>query len=86
MGSDGELENARHILQWIEKTTQDVFTKRDAHKAMQARFKKADDLEPALKILMEHGYIRQVDRDETKGPGRPPSPSFEVNPLGQKLQ
>ena len=46
------------------------------------RFPKATDLDPALALLEEHGYLRRVDADPS-GPkgGRPPSPRFLVNPL-----
>ena len=41
----------------------------------------ATDLDPALALLEEHGWLRRVDAD-SRGPkgGRPPSPRFLVNP------
>ncbi len=81
MGSDGRINDAKYVLRWIEKNDKKPFTKRDAHNAMQGRFKRVEDLEPALKILHECGYIRELQADDRKGPGRKPSPVFEVNPL-----
>jgi replicative DNA helicase len=82
MGADPRVEDARWLLDWISRTNQVQFSRRDAHQAARGRFRKAIDLEPALALLEEHGWLRRVDADPT-GPkgGRPPSPRFLVNPL-----
>ena len=83
MGADPRIEDARCLLDWISRTNQVQFTRRDAHRAApRGRFSKATDLDPTLGLLEEHGYLRRVDADAS-GPkgGRPPSPRFLVNPL-----
>jgi replicative DNA helicase len=82
MGADPCLDDARWLLDWINRTNQSQFSRRDAHQAARGRFRKATDLEPALGLLEEHGWLRRVDADPV-GPrgGRPPSPRFLVNPL-----
>jgi hypothetical protein len=83
MGADPRVDDARWLLDWINRTGQAQFTRRDAHRAApQGRFPKATDLDPALALLEEHGWLRRVDAD-SPGPkgGRPPSPRFLVNPL-----
>jgi replicative DNA helicase len=83
MGADPRIEDARWLLDWISRTHQAQFTRRDAHHAApRGRFPKATDLDPALALLEEHGWLRRVDAD-SPGPkgGRPPSPRFLVNPL-----
>jgi hypothetical protein len=82
MGADPRIDDARWLLDWIARTGQQQFTRRDAHQATRGRFRKAADLEPALALLEEHGWVRRVDADPA-GPkgGRPPSPRFLVNPL-----
>ena len=83
MGADPRVDDARWLLDWIARTGQTQFTRRDAHRAApQGRFPKATNLDPALSLLEEHGYLRRVDADPS-GPkgGRPPSPRFLVNPL-----
>jgi len=83
MGADPRTDDARWLLDWIARTGQVQFTRRDAHHAApRGRFPKATDLDPALSLLEEHGYLRRVDADPS-GPkgGRPPSPRFLVNPL-----
>jgi len=82
MGADPRIDDARWLLDWITRTSQVQFSRRDAHQAARGRFRKATDLEPALALLEEHGWLRRVDVDPP-GPrgGRPPSPRFLVNPL-----
>jgi len=82
MGADPRVDDARWLLDWISRTGQSYFSRRDAHQAARGRFRKAADLEPALALLEEHGWLRRVDADPVgaKG-GRPPSPRFLVNPL-----
>jgi hypothetical protein len=83
MGADPRLDDARWLLDWLGRTGLVQFTRRDAHHAApRGRFPKATDLDPALALLQEHGYLRRVDADPS-GPkgGRPPSPRFLVNPL-----
>jgi replicative DNA helicase len=82
MGTDPRVDDARWLLDWISRTKQVQFSRRDAHQAARGRSRKATDLEPALALLEEHGWLRRVDADPA-GPkgGRPPSPRFLVNPL-----
>jgi hypothetical protein len=83
MGADPRLDDARWLLDWISRTGQAQFTRRAAHQAApRGRFPKATNLDPALALLEEHGYLRRLDADPpgAKG-GRPPSPRFLVNPL-----
>jgi hypothetical protein len=83
MGADPRVDDARWLLEWINRTNLTQFTRRDAHAAApRGRFPKATSLDPALSLLEEHGYLRRVDADPA-GPkgGRPPSPRFLVNPL-----
>jgi replicative DNA helicase len=83
MGADPRTDDARWLLEWINRTDQAQFSRRDAHAAApRGRFRKAADLEPALTLLEEHGWVRRVDADPP-GPkgGRPASPRFLVNPL-----
>jgi replicative DNA helicase len=85
MGTDSRLEDARWLLDWIDRTGRSQFSRRDAHRAApRGRFAKATDLEPALRLLEEHGYLRRVDpapSQDPRGRGRPASPRFLVNPL-----
>jgi hypothetical protein len=85
MGADPRVDDARWLLDWISRTDQAQFTRRDAHQAApRGRFPKATNLDPALTLLQEHGYLRRVDAGPSRDPhgrGRPASPRFLVNPL-----
>jgi hypothetical protein len=84
MGADPRIEDARWLLDWISRSSLAQFSRRNAHQAARGRFRKATDLEPALRLLEEHGYLRRVDPEPSQDPhgrGRPASPRFVVNPL-----
>ena len=82
IGANPASEPARVVVRWIEKTGTTVFTKRDCWQGTRGgAIGKTDDLDPALEMLTEHGYIREEQREEQRaGPGRKPSPRYEVNP------
>jgi hypothetical protein len=82
MGADPALADARYLLDWIERTATERFTRRELFTALpRGRFPKVDALDPALELLEAHGYLRRAAQPAPKGPGRPPSPTYEVNPL-----
>jgi replicative DNA helicase len=85
MGADPRIDDARWLLDWIQRGGRVQFSRRDAHMAApRGRFRKAADLDPPLTLLKEHGYLRRVDPEPARDPhgrGRPASPRFLVNPL-----
>jgi replicative DNA helicase len=82
MGSDSRVEDAKYILRWIERKGCEWFTKREAFEGTKGRFDTVSDLETGLEVLIEHGYVREdPDQPLHRGPGRKPSPRYEVNPL-----
>jgi replicative DNA helicase len=81
MGADAVVEQAKRILRWIEHGGLSRFTKRDVHQGMRGRFKRTEELDAPLTLLIDHGYVRKRPQPKHDGPGRPPSPVFEVNPL-----
>jgi replicative DNA helicase len=82
MGADPRIDDARWLLDWINRTGHQQFTRRDAHQAGRGRFRKASDLDSPLALLEEHGYLRRAETDQANPRGgRPASPRFRVNPL-----
>jgi replicative DNA helicase len=85
MGADARVDDARWLLEWIERTGRELFTRREAHMAAsRGRFAKATDLDAPLGLLVEHGYLRRADPKPSRDPhgrGRPPSPRYLINPL-----
>jgi hypothetical protein len=81
MGADPAVADAQALLDWITRTDRTSFSKRDAHYDNRSRFTKAADVDPPLRLLVNHGYIRprEVAKGRPTG-GRPPSPFYDVNP------
>ena len=80
MGADPVIADAKHLLTWITREEKTHFTKRDAFEGTKGRFRRVEAMEPALRLLTEHGYIRQRELENRAGPGRKPSPIYDVNP------
>ena len=81
MGTDPLVDDARHVLAWIERSQTDRFTKRDLFTALsRGRFRKAADLDPVLNLLTGHGFLRPISAPERRGAGRAPSPAWLVHP------
>jgi replicative DNA helicase len=81
MGADPLVDDARHVLSWIERTQTERFTKRDLFSALsRRRFRKAGDLDPVLNLLVGHGYLATAPTTERRGAGRTPSPAWLVHP------
>jgi len=80
MGGDPVASEAAYILGWIKGQGGQSFTKREAFHAMRGRFKRVSAMEPALSLLIDHFFIRALLDESDRGPGRKPSPVYEVNP------
>ena len=80
IGADPAVEGARLVLRWIEKTGAKAFTKQQCYQGCKGTLKRADDLNPVLSLLCDHGYLREIEAPERVGPGRKPASSYEVNP------
>jgi len=74
------LDGAQYVLRWIKRKGLSRFTKSEAQHHGKRRFPKADEIDSALADLVERGYIRPRP-SVTVGPGRPPSPAYDVNPV-----
>ena len=86
MGADPVMAEAKHLLAWITREGKQRFTKRDAFEGTKGRFRRVEAMEPGLKLLMEHGFIRQCEPGQRLGPGRKPSPTYEVNPYAHNAR
>lgn len=85
IGADPEIAHAQRILAWIERSGLTRFSQRDAWQATRGYFKKAAELEAPLRLLRDHGYLRE-ERPERSGPGRPSGAIFLVNPYSRNSQ
>ncbi|MCU7803185.1 MAG: DUF3987 domain-containing protein [Candidatus Thiodiazotropha sp. (ex Lucinoma borealis)] len=80
MGADPSINDAQHVLEWIQRERITEFSVRDVHAVHRSRFEKSRDIQPCLNILEERGYIQLCHDTEYKGSGRKPSPRYVVNP------
>ncbi len=80
MGADPVIAEARHILRWIEREAVSEFQKRAAYQGTKSYFKTVEKMSPGLELLIQHGYIRERMSERPSGRGRPPSPTYDVNP------
>ncbi len=80
MGADEGVAEARYIWSRIVNGGQTEISKRDLFRLCRGRFKKAENMEAPLHILVEYGYLRIEDL-ERDGAGRKASPLVKINPL-----
>ena len=67
LAADPAVADARVVLDWLERTDAEAFTRRDCHRGLESRFPKANDLDPALRVLADRGWVRTVE-SPTSGP------------------
>ena len=86
MGESQEVKDAKYILKRIDNTGQTEITKRDLYQLCKNKegFEQVERMDPALKLLADHGYLRT---EKVKTGGRP-TEKVVLNPeyLAQKPQ
>jgi hypothetical protein len=82
MSTDQATARAHAVWDWVERTGTVRFTARDAFSTLtRSKFPKMADLEPALAVLEQYGYLRKLPAPPTNARGgRPPAPAYETNP------
>lgn len=80
MGLDPATEAAKHILGWIRRNGMNEFTARDCHRGVMGRYPKASEVAAGLAVLDERAFIFPAGGEEKRGPGRPASQLYRVNP------
>jgi replicative DNA helicase len=71
--------NARAVLAWITTNGTDTIKRRDLLRAFNGRtgLNTLEELEPAIAVLIEHGYLRQRETKPSRGR---PSIAYDVHP------
>ncbi|MFC5719879.1 DUF3987 domain-containing protein [Streptomyces gamaensis] len=81
MGADAALARARTLLTVLEENGWESVTRRDLFaKLSRSEFPTVADLEPAVALLEEHGYLRSETPPRTGRRGRPPAPRYLIHP------
>lgn len=81
--ADLSIRVATRLLRWLQRNPdRPHFTRTHAFLALKDRrdVRSADMLAPAFKVLVDHGYLRPLDRPENVKPGPVPE-TYLVNPL-----
>lgn len=76
MQADPRIESAKGILDYIQRHKPQTFKGRDVLR--HTNFKTIEDVMPALKILTERDFIRELE-SEYSGMGRPQAKEYQVN-------
>lgn len=79
-GDDPAVEIAQRIDAWIRRERLTSFTRRDAFNQVKNKCERVEDVDPALALLEERHRIRAIPQAPKGGPGRSPSPRYDVNP------
>ncbi|QGV82572.1 YfjI family protein [Streptomyces ficellus] len=81
MGADHTAARAHAVLEVLRAQQWSEVSKRDLMvKLSRAEFPTVADLDPALNLLEDHGYIRCQPVQRSGGRGRPPSPRYLIHP------
>lgn len=82
MGVDKEMQKAKFIIKKLEKQSQSQLKRHEIFKmSRNSNIKNVLDIERALEILLEYGYIRELPKAEREGAGRKQDTIYELNPL-----
>jgi hypothetical protein len=71
MNAKSEVESARRLLSWIRDRKAATFHAREAHRALNRDGRRSEVLDPALEVLLSHGYLRAVDNQDAQRTFRP---------------
>lgn len=77
LGTDAIDTDAAAIVRWVQANGLTEFTKREAQRAQEGRFRSVDRLQKALDRLEHQDVVRAFKRHNK---GAPPSSCFAVNP------
>ena len=81
MGADKTVRDAKYILRRLGIQAKRELTKsRIYHLCRNKSFKRADDMLPALDLLVEYGYLQKRSYHQETG-GRPKGDRYLLNPL-----
>jgi len=62
MGASEDQDGAKYLLKRLLAQGKESVSRTELIRACRGKFQKAEDMDPALKILMDRGYIRAVEK------------------------
>jgi hypothetical protein len=83
MAADREFQDAKRVLAWVARERQTEFKRHEVWNDVksQERFPRVEDLDRPLRRLVTHRFLRVRQEEKASKAGRPPEPTYEVNPL-----
>ncbi|MCI0464600.1 MAG: hypothetical protein L0Z62_47325, partial [Gemmataceae bacterium] len=88
MGGAGRMDDAKRILCWLEQADPKALcgsvksvnegapflvSRRNIHAHVFGGSRRSEELDPALTLLIDYGYLRPATPEQRSGPGRKPS-------------
>ena len=83
LGTDATDNDATAIIKWVRAGQRVTFTRREAQKAQEGRFRSVERLQKALARLEHQDVLRERKRPNK---GAPPTTYYEVNPKALSTQ
>ena len=81
MGANEEVIKAKYVLVKLKALGISSMSRRDIYQRCRGGlFKKTDDIDETLNLLIEHGYIRPKQQEDNDKTGRKSSVIYELNP------
>ena len=80
LGTDDAIEDAQFVLAKIRETRPVTIKRSDLYELAPGRFKKKDDVDATLALLVDRRVIRPAETLVQSARGRPPT-TYEVNPF-----
>jgi hypothetical protein len=94
IGADRRMDDAKRVLKGIVRFCESVqsvngvrgVNRRDIHARVLGSRYSADEVDQTINLLIRHNYLRPAPAEKRDGPGRRPSPLYEINPhlLGER--
>lgn len=63
IGADGSIEGAEYVLKRLISEGKERVTRTELTRLCRGKFNRADDMNPALEVLIDYCYIREVEDD-----------------------
>jgi hypothetical protein len=97
MAADEKVADATRLWQAVRRLCESsecserhppTLSRRDIHQAARTRqhFRQAEEIDPAIQVLVDRYYLRAVPESGRPGRGGQPSPQYEVNPKALALK
>jgi hypothetical protein len=83
MPAVSRIADARYAVRWVIDGRRTTFHKRDLYKSDKSRFRRAEDADPVIELLIDRNIIRRTDEAPdplTRNRGGRPPEKYAVNP------